>query len=592
MPQMPLESWLTVAVVLAVLISLASSRLEPDVTLLVGVTVLLVLGVLTPETAFAGFASPGLVTVGVLYIVVSGVMNTGAMRMLAAPVLGRPQSERSALLRLMPSVSAMSAFLNNTPVVAMLVPVVQEWAGRQNLPASRLLLPLSYASILGGSCTLIGTSTNLIVNDLSKSDGSLPEFGFFEIAWLGLPCALIGIGFVILTSHWLLPARRQAIREPGKVKEYSVEMLVEEGSELIGKSVGQAGLRQLAGLYLAEIERNGRLVPAVGPLEPLHAGDRLIFVGNTASVGDLYKIRGLVPAQNQVFKLDSPRHERVMVEAVVSPSSPFLGQTIREARFRTHYQAVVIAVARGGRRLSGKVGDIETTVGDTLLVEARPAFLERYRHSSDFLLVSALGEASPLRYERSGVAILILLLMVLAAAFGGVPMEVAALVAAALMLLTRCTSVHRARNQVDWSVLVTIGAAIGLGRALEDSGAAQALAQAWIGLGGENPWLALLMVYLLTSLFTEVITNNAAAVMMFTIAKATAASLAVNFTPFVFVIMMAASASFATPIGYQTNLMVYGPGGYRFSDYLKIGVPLNLLLAFVAVALAPLIWPF
>ena len=197
-----------------------------------------------------------------------------------------------------------------------------------------------------------------------------------------------------------------------------------------------------------------------------------------------------------------------------------------------------------------------------------------------------------MRYERSGVAIAILALMVLAAAFAGVPMEIAALVAAAVMLLTRCTSIHRARNQVDWSVLVTIGAAIGLGRALEDSGAAAALAEAWIGLGGENPWVALLMVYLLTSLFTEVITNNAAAVMMFSIAKATAAGLAVNFTPFVFVIMMAASASFATPIGYQTNLMVYGPGGYRFSDYLKIGVPLNLLLAVVAVALAPLVWPF
>ena len=346
MPQMPLEAWITLAVVIAVLISLASSRLEPDVTLLGGVTVLLVLGVLSPEAAFAGFASPGLVTVGVLYVVVSGVMDTGAMRMVAAPILGRPDSERGALLRLMPSVSAMSAFLNNTPVVAMLVPVVQEWARRQRLPASRLLLPLSYASILGGTCTLIGTSTNLIVNDLAAHDPSLPTFGFFEIAWLGLPCAVIGIGFVVLTSHWLLPARRQSIREPGKVKEYSVEMLVEDGSELVGKSIEQAGLRQLAGLYLAEIERQGRLVPAVGPLEMLQAGDRLIFVGNTSSVGDLYKIRGLVPAVDQVFKLDSPRHERVMVEAVVSPSSPFLGQTIREARFRTHYQAVVIAAAR------------------------------------------------------------------------------------------------------------------------------------------------------------------------------------------------------------------------------------------------------
>ena len=330
---------------------------------------------------------------------------------------------------------------------------------------------------------------------------------------------------------------------------------------------------------------------AVAPIERLQGGDRLVFVGIVDSVVDLVKSKDLVPAPDQLFKLDTPRPERALVEAVVSRVSPLVGQTIRDGRFRSRYGAVVIAVARDGERVRGKVGDIKLRAGDTLLIEARPSFLEQQRHSRDFLLVSEIPGATPPRHERATVSVLILLAMVVAAATFA-DMFLAALVASGLMIATRCTTSARARASIDWSVLAVIGASFGLGTALETTAAAAYLARAWLSYAGGGPWLALAVVYLVTMVFTEFITNNAAAVLVFPVAQATANALEVSFWPFVVAIMMAASASFATPIGYQTNLMVYGPGGYRFADYVRFGLPLNLLLAAVTICLIPLFWPF
>jgi di/tricarboxylate transporter len=281
-----------------------------------------------------------------------------------------------------------------------------------------------------------------------------------------------------------------------------------------------------------------------------------------------------------------------LIEAVVAPSSPLVGQTIRDGRFRTRYDAVVVAVARDGQRIPGRIGDISLRPGDALLLEARPVFAERHRHSRDFILVSLLEGSSPPRHGRAPLALIILAGMVIAASVGRVPMLVAALVAAGLMLLARCTTGPIARRSVDWQVLTVIAAAVGLGGAMQASGAAEGLAGAWVGLAGDNPWLALAAVYALTSVLTNLITNNAAAVLVFPLAAAAAAGLDVSFRPFVIAIMMAASASFATPIGYQTNLMVYGPGGYKFGDYARIGGPLSVLQWIVTITLAPLIWPF
>jgi len=589
---MSYEAWLSVGVVVSTAVALAVTRIAPDLVLVGSLTALLVFGVLSPEAALSGLANPGLATVGVLYVVVSGLTETGAVHAAGERLLGRPRSVRRAQLRLMLPVAGLSAFLNNTPLVAMMVPVVQDWARRHRLSVSKLMIPLSYAAIFGGTCSLIGTSTNLIVAGLVARDASLPALGFFEIAWVGVPSALAGIAFVVATGHWLLPDRRPPIAEPTDPKEYAVEMLVETGSPLVGRSIEQAGLRHLPGVYLAEIEREGAVLPAVAPTERLRAGDHLVFVGMVDSVVDLYRVRGLIPAPDQVFKLDSPRPERRLVEAVVSDVCPLVGMSIREGRFRSHYEAVVVAVARGGQRVLGKIGDIELRAGDTLLLETRPSFLEQQRLSRDFLLVSAIEGAAPPRHDRAGIATAILAGMVAAVSLADVPMLVAALVAGGLMIATRCTTTSAARRSVDWQLLIVIGGALGLGRAVEETGAAAALAHAWLGLAGESPWATLLVVYLMASLLSAVLTNNAAAVLVFPLARAAAEGLGVSFLPFVFAIMMAASASFATPIGYQTNLMVYGPGGYRFGDYLRIGLPLNALMALVTVLIAPWIWPF
>jgi di/tricarboxylate transporter len=587
-----IEAWITLLVVAGTIGMLMATRLAPDLVLMAAVTALMLFGVLTPGEAFQGFASTGLATVAVLYVVAAGLVDTGAIHLLGSRLLGRPRTVAAAQIRLMLPVTGLSAFLNNTPVVAMLVPFVEDWCRRLRMPVSKLMIPLSYAAIFGGITTIIGTSTNLIVNGMLIDRADTGGFGFFEIGLLGVPLAVAGIVFLVVTGRWLLPDRSAPLRQLDQMREYTLEMLVEANSPLVGRNLEEAGLRNLPGAFLAEIERGGTVLPAVSPFVRLQPGDRLLFVGVVDSVVELVRLRGLVPAPEQLFKLDAPRAERRFFEVVVSRSSPMVGMTIRAGEFRSRYDAVVIAVARNGARMRGKVGDIELRVGDTLLLESRPSFIDRQRNSPDFLLVSEVRDASLPRHERAWVAIAILLGMVAIGTSGLLSILEAALVAAGLMLATRCTSASGARNRVDWSVLVVIGAALALGEAMSVSGAAGSIAAWWIGLAGQQPWLALAAVYAITSLFTELITNNAAAVLVFPIAEATAQSLGVSLWPFAAVVMIGASASFATPIGYQTNLMVYGPGGYRFTDYVRIGAPLNVLIGVLAVLLAPFIWPF
>jgi di/tricarboxylate transporter len=586
-----LEAWIACATVLAVLVLLASTRIPPDFVLGGALTVLVAGGILSPSQALSGLSNPGLATVAVLFVVAAGLVDTGAIAAVSHRLLGTVPSVSGAQARMMFPVIAVSAFLNNTPVVAILVPVVQDWCRRQRMSVSKFMIPLSYAAILGGTCSLIGTSTNLVVHGLVLEQTDLGPMGLFSIAQVGLPAAIIGAVYVLTMHHRLLPERRPPLTENPNAREYSIELLVREGSPIVGRTIEEAGLRHLPGAFLAEIERGTSVLLAVAPTERLQVGDRLIFVGVVDSVVDLVKLKDLVPAPEQLYKLDTPRPERKLLEAVVSRVSPLAGQTIRDGRFRSRYGAVVIAVARDGERMRGKVGDIKLRPGDTLLIEARPTFLEQQRYSRDFLLVSEIQGASPPRHERALMAVVILLGMVAAAATFA-DMLLAALVAAGLMVATRCTTSARARASIDWSVLAVIGASFGLGTSLEVTGAAAHLAHSWLSWAGDEPWLALAAVYLVTMVFTEFITNNAAAVLVFPIAQATAEALGVSFWPFIVAIMMAASASFATPIGYQTNLMVYGPGGYRFTDYVRFGLPLNLLLAAVTICLIPLFWPF
>ncbi len=584
------EAWVSVGVIVLNILLLVMTRIGADIVLVSGVTVLMLLGILSPSDALSGLANEGMVTVGVLYVVVAGLRETGGVNWLGQRLFGRPKTLAGAQFRLMAPIAALSAVLNNTPLVAMMIPAVSDWAKRNRFSASRLMIPLSYAAILGGTCSLIGTSTNLVVNGLLIEQTQV-RFNLFDIAWVGLPCALVGIAFIVLVGRWLLPDRSSVIDQQGDPREYTLEMLVETGGPLAGKSIEEAGLRSLPQLYLAEIERGDRVIPAVGPEEVLQGGDRLVFVGVVESVVDLNKIRGLVPAPDQVAKLTTPRSQRSLIEAVVSSSSPLVNKSVRAGGFRTVYNAVIIAVARNGERLNQKIGDIVLQVGDTLLLEAPPSFARTHRNSRDFFLVSQVANSTPPRHERAVAAFTILIGMIALVTFGLLSMLQAALLAAGLMLLTRCISGAAARRSVDWQVLIVIAASFGLGKALEVTGAAEAIAGSLVNIAGGNAYLSLIIIYLVTMLFTEMITNNGAAVLMFPIALATANGLDANFATFAICIMMAASASFSTPIGYQTNLMVYGPGGYRFTDYFRIGIPMNLLMATITLLIAPLIWP-
>ena len=584
------EAWVSVGVVLLNVLLLVLTRIGADIVLVSGVTVLLLLGILSPSDALSGLANEGMVTVGVLYVVVAGLRETGGVNWLGQKLFGRPKNLAGAQFRLMAPITGLSAVLNNTPLVAMMIPAVSDWAKRNRFAASRLMIPLSYAAILGGTMSLIGTSTNLVVNGLLLEQTQI-RFSLFEIAWVGLPCAVIGITFIVLVGRWLLPDRGSAIGQESDPREYTLEMLVETGGPLVGKSIEEAGLRSLPQLYLAEIERSDRVIPAVGPEEILQGGDRLVFVGVVESVVDLNKIRGLMPAPDQVAKLTTPRSQRSLIEAVVSGTSPLVNKSVRAGGFRTVYNAVIIAVARNGERLNQKIGDIVLQVGDTLLLEASPSFARTHRNSRDFFLVSQVANSTPPRHERSVVAFAILIGMILLVTFEVLSMLQASLLAAGLMLLTRCISGTAARRSVDWQVLIVIAASFGLGRSLEVTGAAEVIAGTLVNFAGGNAYLSLIIIYFVTMLFTEMITNNGAAVLMFPIALATANGLEANFATFAIAIMMAASASFSTPIGYQTNLMVYGPGGYRFTDYFRIGIPMNLLMALITLLIAPLIWP-
>lgn len=586
------EAWLTVAVVFACFAMMAMTRAAPDIVMSAGLTVLLLSGVLLPAEALAGFANQGMLTVAVLYVVVSGLTETGAVGWLVQHVLGRPRSQPGALLRMMLPAATLSAFLNNTPVVAVFVPAVSAWARRNRLSLSKLLIPLSYASIAGGTCTLIGTSTNLVVNGLLIEHTETAGLAMFDLAWIGLPVTVGVLLFLLVFGPRLLPDRVAPLRHGDSLREYMAELIVEPGSPLHGKRIEEAGLRALPGVFLAEIERDGQSLPAVGPTERLQVNDRLIFVGAIESVVDLHRVRGLAPATAQVHKIGGERRDRAFFEAVVSDSCPVVGKTVKEGRFRTRYQAAIIAVARNGERLRGKIGDMVLRTGDTLLLEARPAFLERHGRSRDFLLVSEVGGFHPPDHARAPLALAICLAMVLAAASGLLSMLEAALVAAGMMIVTGCTSGRVARQAPDWQVLVVIATSFGIGAALQKSGAAALFAGQLVGLAGGAPMITLIIVFVLTALLSAVATNNVAAVLAFPVALAAAGDMGLSVLPFAITIMIAASASFATPIGYQTNLMVYNAGGYRFADYLRAGLPLTLLVGLITVLVVPLVWPF
>lgn len=588
---MELQGILTLLTLLFVLGALVFARFQPDLVLVSAMAFLLIAGILEPAEAFAGFGNPGVITIATLYVVAAGLKETGAVQWIAQHLLGHPKTVRGARLRMVVPTSVLSAFMNNTAVVAMFIPAVQDWARRLGIPASKLLIPLSYAAILGGTCTLIGTSTNLVVDGMLQSSLGI-HLGLFEVAWVGLPLLLVGGVFLVLLGSRLLPDRGGVSEELDRVREYGVEVEVIAGSALVGRTIAEAGLRALSFGYLAEIVREGRLITAVEPDRVLQSGDHLYFIGAPECASELRRIRGLRPASGNVDKLDIANHQRCLVEVVLGPEFPSLGKTIRDSRFRTRFNAVIFSLSREGKRVPGKLGDVSFRIGDTLLLEASHEFVEQYRFRRDFLLVSALNDSTPPDFRKAPVALGILTIMVLISASGLLPIVQAGFLAAGAMVATGCLTASRARLSVDLPVLIVIAASFALGNAMTITGASSWIVEGLLNDLHVSPWYALVMVYVLTAVFTEVITNNAAAVLMFPIALAVAEQLGVSALPYAIAVMFAASASFITPLGYQTNLMVYGPGRYQFSDYVRIGLPLSLLVGVVSLSLIPLVWTF
>lgn len=547
-------------------------------------------GVLTAAEAFAGFGNAGLITVAAMFVVAAGIHASGGVDLLVRHVLREPKGVRAAQLRISAPVILLSAFLNNTPVVATMIPAVRAWSKRIDVSPSKLMIPLSYASILGGTLTLIGTSTNLVVNGQYQALTGTAGFSLFSITAVGLPVAIVGLLFMLWVFPRLLPDRREQ-NMFGNFKEFTLEVAIAGDGPLVGQTVAQAGLRDLKRIYLVEIERAGAIVPAVDSGEPLQAGDRLVFAGDIEAISDLLRIKGIVAsANNREPTLAQEHKERRLVEAVISPHSNCINQTIRDSQFRERYGAVVLAVARNGERVAGNLGNTKLKPGDTLLLEARPAFVSRQQYNKDFLLINDLNTEAP-RHSRAYLAWGILLAVIVAASFELVSMLNASLLGAAAMILSGCCSSHQAQKSLDPMVLLTIAASFALGAALYKTGVAQWLAESVVQLSGGRPWLILLLTYVVVSLLTEIITNNAAAILMLPIVLEMTEKASLNPEPFVLAIMMAASASFATPLGYQTNLMVYGPGGYRFTDFLRVGVPMNILIGLTTVTVLLLGWP-
>lgn len=588
------EGIFTLTIVLLMMAALIAELMEADVIVFSALGVLLLSGVLTPKEALEGFSNKGMLTVAVLFIVAYAAQTSGFMEVFFGRVMGNGDGLRRSLLRMMVPVMGLSAFVNNTPLVAMFTPYVREWALKHEHAPSKFLIPLTYAVSFGGLFTLIGTSTNLVVNGLLQQSAHA-SLGMFEIGYVGLPCGIAALLYMICYGHRLLPGNNDLAEDfPKAGREYLLEMKVEPQSPLAGKTVESAGLRNLDKLFLVEIVRNGDSLVPVKPSDHLRADDRLIFTGMVDAIVQLQLIPGLVPFHEKDFYTDirSSGAGRIL-EAVVSPSSPMLGKTIKEGGFRSRYDAAVLAVHRHGERVVTKIGEIVLKPGDTLLLLAGDNFFKTWNQSRDFYMVSKIKDVPPLNKKRSLIVLIALFGMVALSAFGVMEIFLSAIMATILLLVSRCLTAVEARRSLELNVLIVIAASFGISRAIEKTGIATFFAEQIVaGMGIFGPIGVLAAIFLVTTVITEAITNNAAAALVFPIAMASAAKLGMDPKPFAIAVAIAASASFATTVGYQTNMMVSGPGRYKVRDFVRSGLPIKFIYAIVAIPIIAAVWRF
>ena len=604
------HGWITLVTIFVVIIALVNKkRIGPDLIMAGGLVMLMIFGVVSFQDAVAGFAARPMLMIAGLFVVAAGLQETGGIELIGRKLLGRPTSLRSAQARMMIPVAGMSAFMNTTPIVAMYLPMVSDWAKRLKIPVSKLLMPLSFGAILGGQGTMIGTGSNLIIMGLfiewwqhppdwavqlglSGPSGSVAMWG---TAWIGVPVAIFGTLFILLTSKWLLPDRTPHHHDDLYKRAYEIKMRVSAGSPIIGKSIAEAGLRNLPDLYLHAMVRENQLITGLTPQMTLQEEDKLIFVGDVNAVIDVRKIRGLVPATHELENVEGDPFSRRLVEVVVSEASPLIGLTIKEAKFRTRYNAVVLAVHRKGHHIEGKIGQIKLNAGDTLLVESNDGFLRDYRQSHEFYLVSEIENSRPPAHSKAILSLFILGLMIILLTTNAIGRVAAIWLCGLLMIGLRCVNGPTARNAINLQILIVIGAAMGIGKAVEKSGLAELASGQLLSFANSinvGHYGTLFLVFAMTSIAAQLMTNFGAAVIMFPIVIGAAHGLDASPYPFVFTMMAAAGCNFMTPITYQTNLMVYGPGGYHFTDFQRLGIPLTLLVALIAVIVAPIVFPF
>lgn len=591
---MTTPAWITLALLVAMFVMLVWNKLPIWLVFLGTVTVAMTLQLASPASLLKGYSNTGVVTVAALYPVAAGMYATGAISLLSERVIGLPKSIAAAQFKIYVPIAAASAFLYNTPLVAMMIPAVRDLTRRTGLSGSKLFMGLSYSALLGGTITLIGTSVNLIIAGLVADAVTAGELrnagtiGFFTPALIGVPATIAGLTYMMLIGSGLL--KEGSSGQTGIEKRtYRSEFRIED-SRLKNKTLEQAGLARPVGFSIESLSRNGTTMKP-SPELVLQTGDLLAVSAPADVLPGIWTTIGLCPAY--ATKMFSRRHEHQLVEVVLSARSPAIGHKVGDLPLPdSPFQLMLVGVSRHGKAPREPLGELRLEAGDAGVVEVDDAFFYENRRETDFILTKRLEGFRVQRIDRAVVAIVITVAMVILAATGITSMLNAALLAAMAMLLSGCLTIDRLWQSVDWQTIVVLGAAVGLESAITGTGLAQQAANLFASLGGRSPMVALAAVYIGTVVLTNVITNVAAAVIMFSVAVSLANNLGVSFLPFAMILMSGASSAFINPAGFQTNLMVQQPGGYSFSDFSRVGIPLTLIVGAVVLLLAPIVYGF
>ena len=592
---MTFEIVLVLLVLVAAMVLFAWGRWSVDLVALMIMTLLLLLGLVTPEQGIAGFSNTATVTVGAMFILSGGLYRSGAVNFAGAMLtrLGR-SSIWIALILIMVGIGAISAFMNNTAAVAIFLPIVIGTAKALKVHPGRLLMPLSFASMFGGVCTLIGTSTNILVSSIAEQHGQ-PAFGMFEMTKLGLIFFGVGMAYMLLIGVRLIPARAGSaeLGEQYGMAEYLLEVVVGPEAKSVGHPIGTSPLVKEVDVDVLDLFRGEERISFPPAALVLQAGDVLRLRANVADITALQERQGItIRPKAKWFSRRLEEGPTRQVEVILAPHSRLEGRTLRESRFAATFGAMVLAIRQRGRLMHEDLENTQLQAGDALLVETPVDAVDVLRQSREFVLVTDLA-VPEWRREKILPAVAIIAGVVATASMGILPILVAAITGCILMVLTRCISLDEAYEAIDWKVIFLLAGILTLGRAMENTGTASFLADLLVrAAGGLGPVALVAAFYLLTSLLTEAMSNNATAVLLAPVAIATADSLGVDARPLLMAVAFAASASFMTPMGYQTNTMIFSAGGFRFMDFVKVGGPLNLIFWVLATIFIPIFWPF